>query len=60
MCDPGDVDSLSQLLMQSIEDAQWRATAIENGLIHASKYSWQETASRTMEAYKLAYSSWTQ
>jgi alpha-1,3-rhamnosyl/mannosyltransferase len=60
MCDPGDIDSLSQLLVQSIEDEQWRATAIENVLIHASKFSWQETASKTMEAYKLAYSSWTQ
>ena len=60
MCDPGDVDSLSQLLVQSIEDDQWRATAIANGLIHASKYSWQETTSKTMEVYKLAFTAWSQ
>jgi alpha-1,3-rhamnosyl/mannosyltransferase len=54
MCDHGDVDALVQLLTKSLEDQEWRQTAITKGLQQAATFSWQKTVNKTLDACRLA------
>jgi alpha-1,3-rhamnosyl/mannosyltransferase len=54
MCQHEDVETLSQMLVKSLDDEAWRASAIAKGLQHAKTFSWQRTVSQTFDAYKLA------
>ncbi|WP_148051540.1 glycosyltransferase family 4 protein [Atlantibacter hermannii] len=51
-CDAMDVDTLSQLVLRSIEDNVWREQARVKGLERASTFSWQRCAEQTIIAYK--------
>lgn len=52
MCDPMDIDTLTDLIARGLEDESWRATAITQGLEHAASFSWQRCAMQTMDVYK--------
>jgi len=52
MCAPDDVEALSELLRQGLEDETWRAAAVQQGLLHASGFSWERCAQATVEVYK--------
>jgi len=54
MCEHSDVNTLTQLLIKSLEDQEWRQTAIRKGLQQAATFSWQKTVDKTIDAYKLA------
>jgi alpha-1,3-rhamnosyl/mannosyltransferase len=48
------MNTLAQLLIKSLEDQEWRQTAIRQGLQQAATFSWQKTVDKTIDAYKLA------
>lgn len=52
MCAPDDVEGLTALLHQGLEDEAWRATAVQQGLLHAGGFSWERCAQATVEVYK--------
>lgn len=52
MCAPGDVDGLSALLRQGLEDENWRLAAVQQGLTHAAGFSWERCAQATIEVYR--------
>ncbi|MPT01286.1 MAG: glycosyltransferase family 1 protein [Pseudomonas sp.] len=52
MCAPDDVEGLSALLRQGLEDEAWRAAAVQQGLLHAGGFSWERCAQATVEVYK--------
>jgi glycosyltransferase involved in cell wall biosynthesis len=54
MCEYADVNTLTQLMFKSLEDHEWRQTAIRLGLQQAATFSWQKTVDKTIDAYKLA------
>ena len=54
-CEALDVDTLSQLIVKSIEDDVWREQARIKGLQRASTFSWQRCAEETIIAYKQVY-----
>ncbi|MFH2138234.1 MAG: glycosyltransferase family 1 protein [Candidatus Omnitrophota bacterium] len=47
--DPGNVDEMAEAMKNVLNDKILRATMIENGLRQAKKFSWQETACKTMK-----------
>lgn len=51
-CDALDVETLTQLIHQSIEDETWRESAISCGLSRAKTFSWQRCAAETIHAYQ--------
>jgi alpha-1,3-rhamnosyl/mannosyltransferase len=52
MCDPKDVDGLSELINRALQDESWRELAVKKGLLQASKFSWQRCAKETAAVYK--------
>ncbi|MER2298824.1 MAG: glycosyltransferase family 1 protein [Pseudomonas sp.] len=52
MCAPGDVDGLSALLRQGLENENWRLAAVQQGLTHAAGFSWERCAQATIEVYR--------
>lgn len=52
MCAPGDVDGLSALLRQGLEDENWRLAAVQQGLTHAAGFSWERCAQATIKVYR--------
>jgi alpha-1,3-rhamnosyl/mannosyltransferase len=56
MCEPLDVDTLSELIKIGLEDDQWRNQAIKTGLLQAARFSWQRCADETISVYKDALS----
>ncbi|MEX5411176.1 glycosyltransferase family 4 protein [Atlantibacter hermannii] len=54
-CEAMDVDTLSRLMLKSIEDDVWREQARVKGLQRASTFSWQRCAQETIIAYKQVY-----
>lgn len=52
MCEALDVDALSSLLQRGLQDDSWRARAREAGLLHASGFSWDLCAARTLQVYR--------
>ncbi|MGE8048809.1 glycosyltransferase family 4 protein [Pseudomonas monteilii] len=52
MCAADDVEGLSGLLCQGLEDETWRAAAVQQGLAHAARFSWERCAQATIEVYK--------
>jgi alpha-1,3-rhamnosyl/mannosyltransferase len=53
MCDAMDTETLTGLIRRGLEDQAWRASAIEQGLLHAAKFSWERCAMNTLEVYKM-------
>ncbi|HDV3496975.1 TPA: glycosyltransferase family 4 protein, partial [Escherichia coli] len=52
MCDALDVETLTTLIIKSLEDDPWRLWAGEHGIQRASQFSWERCASETITAYK--------
>ncbi|MBN9034341.1 glycosyltransferase family 1 protein [uncultured Rhizobium sp.] len=53
-CAPEDVETLTSLLAQGLDDDQWRRNAIEKGFAQAKKFSWQRCAEETAAIYRTA------
>lgn len=56
MCDPDDVETLTELIVKAADDDDWRQVAITGGIEHASTYSWGKTVEQTINAYRIASS----
>lgn len=54
MCDPDDVDALSLLLEQALDDGAWIDDLRARGLARSAQFSWDTTAQATLGAYRLA------
>ena len=52
MCEPQDVDGLSELISRALQDENWRNQAISKGLLQAASFSWQRCAEETTQVYK--------
>lgn len=52
MCDATDVDSLTGLLARGLEDEEWRAQAVIQGLSRATEFSWSRCADETVRVYQ--------
>ncbi len=52
MCEPQDVDTLSELINRALQDENWRELAVKKGLLQAAKFSWQRCATETAAVYK--------
>jgi len=52
MCEPQDVDTLSELINRALQDQSWRESAVKKGLLQAAKFSWQRCAKDTVAVYK--------
>lgn len=52
MCEPQDVDTLSQLIAAGLEDESWRSNAKSKGLLRAAGFSWQRCAEETVAVYR--------
>lgn len=51
MCDAMDVDALAELIHRGLVDEVWRSIAIEQGIQHASAFSWDRCAMETVQVY---------
>ena len=51
---PQDVEAWSEALRRAESDLEWRRAARERGFVEAKRYSWIETATRTVESYRHA------
>ncbi len=54
LCDVDDVVGFSNAIDRALQDNQWRVAAIDRGLRHSARFSWAETARRTVEVYRMA------
>jgi len=52
MCEPQDVDTLSDLIKMGLEDDIWRNKAISKGILQAAGFSWQRCAEETAAVYR--------
>jgi alpha-1,3-rhamnosyl/mannosyltransferase len=52
VCDAKDTETLTQLIRRGLEDEMWRANAVEQGLVHAARFSWERCAMQTLEVYQ--------
>ncbi|MBA1204422.1 glycosyltransferase family 4 protein [Pseudomonas capeferrum] len=52
MCEAKDVETLTALIRKGLEDEPWREAAIEQGLAHAARFSWERCASETTAVYR--------
>ena len=52
MCDPKDVDTLSEFINRALQDDNWRERAVKKGLLQAAKFSWKRCATETATVYK--------
>ena len=54
---PDDVGALTDALAALLEAGSVRDDLVRRGRVHASHFSWRETARKTLEAYRVAVSS---
>ena len=54
MVPPTDADALGEALLRLLNDADLRAEMRERGLRQALRFSWRETAERTLAVYRAA------
>jgi alpha-1,3-rhamnosyl/mannosyltransferase len=52
LCDPHDVDKLSLLLAEGLENEMWRDSARAKGLAQAQRFSWERCAQETANIYQ--------
>ena len=52
ICDPKDVETLSELIKMALEDDNWRVQSIINGLVQADGFSWKRCAEETFSVYE--------
>ena len=49
---PEDVEGLAEALQKVLTDQQLVRSLVERGIAQAAKFSWEETAEKTLEVYK--------
>ncbi len=54
LVDPFDIQAITKAIIRVIDDKDLRSKLIVDGLAHAQKFGWRETAQRTLEVYKQA------
>lgn len=54
MVDPQDVDALADAMLNLVTDEELHARLRENGLKRAAEFTWERTASLTLNAYRKA------
>lgn len=54
MCSPLDVDELSRLIAQGLEEGKWRRQAVDKGLLRAGTFSWHRCTTETVDVYRAA------
>jgi len=52
--DPKNIDEIEDALIKGLTDAKLRESLVAKGLKQAQKYSWEETAKKTLEGYEKA------
>jgi alpha-1,3-rhamnosyl/mannosyltransferase len=52
LCEPQDVEGLTELINRALQDENWRVLAIKKGLLQAAKFSWQRCAKETAAVYQ--------
>ncbi|HEU5004231.1 MAG TPA: glycosyltransferase family 1 protein [Actinomycetota bacterium] len=52
-CDPLDVSSIADAVRRVVSDETVRAQAVERGRAQAARYTWEATAARTIDAYRM-------
>jgi glycosyltransferase involved in cell wall biosynthesis len=52
MCDPKDVEGLSELIANGLNNGTWRKNAIKKGLLQSKKFSWERCAEETAKVYQ--------
>jgi alpha-1,3-rhamnosyl/mannosyltransferase len=52
--DPFDENALRRGLERLLEDAEWRAPAVERGIARARAYTWERCVDSTVDAYRAA------
>lgn len=52
MCEPTDVDTLTELLLRGLEDETWRVQAIAKGHKRAAEFGWSRCADETSKVYQ--------
>jgi glycosyltransferase involved in cell wall biosynthesis len=57
LVDPNEAEDIAQGLRQVLEDSHLRADLAKRGLAQAAKFSWGQTAARTLSAYAKALDS---
>jgi glycosyltransferase involved in cell wall biosynthesis len=55
MFDPYDEDSICQKLIQTLSDSAFRVELVTHGLEQAKKFSWDQSATRAIEAFERFY-----
>ncbi|MFW5735084.1 MAG: glycosyltransferase family 4 protein [Oceanidesulfovibrio sp.] len=55
--DPNDADDLAAKIDRVLTDQETRRTMAEQGLLHASRFSWSDVAVRTVDVFRQAASS---
>ncbi len=53
---PHDVEAWTAALRRAADDAEWRGSARERGMIEAARYHWSQTAQQTVASYRRAVS----
>lgn len=54
VCDPDEPDSFLELIVRGLEDMQWRAGAVPQGLARAATFGWARTIDGTVDVYRIA------
>ena len=52
LIDPEDVDDIARAMTEMLSDAQVREHYAELGKVHVKKFSWEQTALKTIEVYR--------
>lgn len=52
MCDPRDVEALTQLIADGLEDDAWRTKSRSRGIARAADFSWRRCAEDTLSVYR--------
>jgi glycosyltransferase involved in cell wall biosynthesis/GT2 family glycosyltransferase len=52
--DPLDVEAIRAGLVRAAEDAEWRSSAVQQGLLLAKEFSWERCVQRTLQVYAAA------
>lgn len=55
LCDPNDIDYLTIVIQQGLEDGRWREQAVRWGLIQAASFSWARCATQTAAIFHEVY-----
>jgi glycosyltransferase involved in cell wall biosynthesis len=54
LVDPTDVDQIAQAMARVLANPATRSEMIQKGMAQAARFSWEETARRTLEVYRQA------